>query len=517
MIKRIAALTLALILLAGMALAEGTAQYVITLHYDNLMDKLMRQLQESSVRCVFKLTVEGDSDLAQQLKPLSGAMITVRMQNEYLEKGLTRSEMILYAEKDGVRTANTRLWSDGVNLYATSDMLIDTILRYPWKGDILSSVASVDQSNPNYLTAVAKALIHGLDWEQDAAPLRSHVESWVGKYAGEPQRVSENGVSLLRFAYEIPEGDIKAEIKALLRVALTDKGLYNLVKFYLTDAQKQTAFSEVNLAYEDWMIDSFPMGGPIRIVRDVSTMGELRRLQVVYPLGEDTALTWEQADGTDSFTLRKGEAEYGFTIRQTKTQKDNQAWEGSFTLPQDGQQIRGTYVLTRKHSDSTDSELVKHEYTIWAMDLTPAKDSPVRFTPINAAFNTHFYSNYDQQSKTTLDCELNLTQGTTRLKLQGKLSTRDRWDVEDMDGTGAIDMTAVSPEERREIYGDFLTNAMVTLSFLGKQTAEATVPAGSEEAPAEEPEAQETGSEESMPGLMPVETNDAVESEEDVL
>lgn len=510
MFKRFVALTLALLLLAGLGLAEETPLTGTAPQYQNQLDKLMQQMRLSSVRGAFRLTVEGDSDLALALQPLTGAMIQFRLQNANLAEGETRSEIILYAEKEGVRTADTRLWSDGENLYAASDMLIDTILRYPWKGDFISSIMSLDQSNPNYLTAVAKALIHGLDWEKDAAALRTHAENWLMKYAGSPQRVTEGDFSGLRFTYEIPERDLKTEIKALLRVALSDNKIYNRVSFYLTDAQRRTAFSDANLAYEDWMIDSFPLGGALRIVRDVNTMGEQQRLRVVYPLGENAALTWEQNGQTDSCTLEMGGAVYGFTLRQTKALKDSQAWDGSCTYPRDGKQLRANFTLSRDFSEMTDTEYVNHEIPTWTLEVTPAQDSQVSFEPISMILKAHYYSNYAIRSNTTLEVGMVLTQGTTRLNLRGKLNTRDRLVIEDMDVAGARDVAAMTPAERQEIYMDFLTNALVTLSFLGETGGEsAAESAGSAEAPME--------SEETLPGLMPVDADGLDESEEDAL
>ena len=100
MLKRLIALTLALLLTAGFALAEENLQY------DGLLDKLIDQLQRSGMRGIFRLTVEGDSDLALQLRPLSGAMIQFRaLAAEDGPESDHRSEFTLYAEKDGVRTA----------------------------------------------------------------------------------------------------------------------------------------------------------------------------------------------------------------------------------------------------------------------------------------------------------------------------------------------------------------------------------------------------------------------------
>ena len=524
MLKRLIALTLALLLTAGFALAEENLQY------DGLLDKLIDQLQRSGMRGIFRLTVEGDSDLALQLRPLSGAMIQFRaLTAEDGPESDHRSEFTLYAEKDGVRTADTRLWSDGESLYVSSELLIDTILRYPWKGDFVSSLTGAGQSNPNYLTAVATALIHGRDWEKYAAPLRAHAENWLMAYAGNPEQRTENGTAVLHFAYEIPEQALKDEIKTLLRLALTDENIFSRVRFYLTKEQWEIAFSENMLAYEDWFVDGLRLGGPLRIEREVNSMGAQQRLQVVFPLGEGNTLTWEQGDGADSYTLQAGEAVWGISVRQTRALKDAQAWEGTFTCPGTEGQIRANFTLERTYSEQSDTEFVDHEIPTWNLDITPAGDSDVAFEPVNLAVRAHYFSKYDQRSSTTLEFEAIWTQETTVLNLRGRLLSVKRWDVENMDVTGAVDALSMTPEQRTEILMDYLTNAMVTLSTIGTEEKQ---PEASEEAAAEPVEAapvpQESeeadtstyaeteSAEEALPSLVLVDSIDLDESEEGV-
>ncbi len=481
--KRCVAALLALMLLVS-ALALSAADGMIAVDYHGLKDKLYRQIQlGSGFRGVVRLTFEGGAEWAEPFMPLSGALI--RFQTVTDRQGHTEFESMI--SKNGTNTAFTRLWSDGTWLYLRSDLLIDTLLRYPWKGDILSSLTAGAESNPNYLTAVFNALIHADNWNTVTAPLNNELENWVMRYAEAPVQVTENGRTLLRIHYQIPASDMKAEMKNLLRIALNDEDIYRQVKLYLTEDQLLLGFSGENLAYEDRVIDTLPITGGVEIERMLTTRGETVSLTVTMPLTGGlygwTELELREENGETSLRLRGGEHPVFFTVSKRSDDRDSMSWGGKLELSNsDGELVKASWEADRSFSQIVDANYSESEVVIWNLRITPDADSEAAFDPITAHLRFYLYSAYGNTSTTTVEIDGSLEIAGEQITLTAKLNDTAPWTATDMDTTGWIDATALSDERRQGIRNDLLTNALLTLAMLdGAQPTP-----GPTEGPAEE-------------------------------
>lgn len=499
--KRIIALFMVLALLIGSAAAEST----LPQNYKDLQDKLYRQMLISGMSGLARITLEGDAEWAAPFQPLSDALIRFQTVTDWSN----HTDFEAYITKNGTSTAHTRLWGDGTNLYLRSDLLIDTVLQYPWKGDIYSSLTAQGSGNPDYLSALINALIHADDWDEITAPLRSEIENWLMRYAETPEQVTENDRSLLCIRYRISVNDVKAEMKNLLRIALKDEDIYRQVSLYLTEEQKMLGFSEINLAYEDRVIDTLPITDGITIERRVSTMGENVSTEISLPLAAGnfgwTTLTILDKDSTMDLTLDGGKQPVAVSITQTSDSRGSSAWKGTADLTMaDGKHLRADWTADRTLSNQRDENFITHEITILNFKAEPKEDSEVAFTPVNLSCSLHLYSYYDQQSDTTIEIQIIADIEGEHITLTAKMHTIDKYNVRDMDVTGAVDALTLTPEKRAEIRSDMLVNALLTLAALDDKDETADTPEPEDEpTPTPEPEPTPTPTPEPMPTPTP--------------
>ena len=357
--------------------------------YDGLQDKMFRQYLLSGIRGTAKLTATGGAAWAKELELFSDAFVEFRM----LVTEDNQAELRSYINKNGTQgAADTWLWGNGKDLYLRSDMLTDTKLRFPWRGDFYSSLTSLRTQNPSFIQAVARMLLHGQDQSELMRPLREDLENFLMPLAQQPVRQEIDGETLLVVRYEIPEISLKDEMKALLRLALNDKeadGIYRyMFNLYLTEEQRDAAFSENRLAYEDALIESIDLGGrPLIIERQLTSMGELRRTSVTLPLARPvqgwTELTWSQENATDTYQFT-GENPMTLSVRKTPSGYDGKLALGAA----EGLRISADYALDVTFSELTDQENVSHEITTWTFRATAGEDG-IPFDPILLSGSFH--------------------------------------------------------------------------------------------------------------------------------
>ncbi len=488
--KRFVALLMVLMLAAGIVMAEGTQDFtnMVPQNYKDLRDKLYRQLMLSGLRGQAMFTLEGDAEWAAPFRPISGALIdfqTITNDNN------GHSELEAKIVKNGQNTAHTRLWCDGENLYLRSSLLIDTVLRYSWKGDFFSSLTAQGTENPNYLSALVNALIHADDWDEITAPLRSELENWLMRYAETPEQITEDGRSLLCIRYRISVNDVKQEMKNLLRIALNNEDLYRQIRLYLTENQLLLGFSAENMAYEDRVIDTLPIADGITVERRVSTMGENVHTEMNLPLAAGvfgwTELSLIEHEGETTVRLGGGENPLAFTFAQTVDTRGSSAWRGTAELTAaDGKKLRAAWTADRSFSKVDDENYISREVTILNFKAEPTADSEVAFAPVSLYASLHIYSDYDQRHSTTVEIEVNADVDGEHVNFLAKLMGTKQYDVRDMDVTGAVDALTLTPERRAEIRSDLVLNTMLTLAALDGNGEPETTPEPTEE-PTPEP------------------------------
>ncbi len=502
--RRALALLLTLALLVGAAGAESLK------NYDGLRDKMFRQIKDSGLRGIVQLTLEGDAEWAKPLKPFSGAVLEFRSL-----KTAENAELRAYFNKDGRDgIASTHLWADQENLYMVSEVLLDTVLRFPWKGDFIASLTGAEDRNPSLLSAVANALLHGYQWDGITEPLRTEIENFLMAQAKTPEQITENGETLLRITYAIPGEAVREELKALVRIAIADDNLYKqLHDFYLTRAQREVALSENQLDYIDRVLDTLELGGEIAVERVATTMGELRSVAISLPLPENpwgyTSLLSRQEGEQQTYTL-EGKEPVSVSYR-----RDGDAVTGKLEWDERGEgsaKMRADFSLVNTRSEITDSDQVTHEINTWTLEAVPAEDTEKPFEDVNLSGYFHFYSRPGQTSRTTLELDASGRAFGEQIALTGKFVGVSLWEILPIeDVSEAQDVTRMTEAKRAELLSDFAANLMLILS-----PAEPVVTPAPEAEPAEEPaepEAEEAAeTEETAPETMPSAEAEAAET-----
>ena len=493
--KRALALLLTLTLLAMTAAgAESLTRY------NGLRDKMFRQIKDSGLRGSVKLTLEGDAEWAQPLNPFSGAVLEFRSL-----KTVDNAELRAYFNKDGRDgIASTHFWADNENLYMVSDVLLDTVLRFPWKGDFFASLTGEEERNPSLFSAFANAVLHGYQWDEITEPLRAEAENFLMAQAKSPEQITENGETLLKIAYAIPGDAVREELKTLVRIAIADDGIYKqLHDFYLTRNQREVALSESQIDYIDRVIDTLEINGEITVERIVTIMGELRSVTVTMPLPENawgyTTLVSRQEGARQTYAL-EGEDAISVTY-----QKDGDTVTGHLEKTVKGERACADFSLTNTHSQITDSDQVDHEIDTWKLEATPAEDTEKTFGDVSLSGYFHFYSRPGQTSRTTLEVDLSGRAFDEQIALTGKFVGVSKWEIIPIsDVSAAQDVTAMTAEKRQELLSDFIANTVLILT-VGDKPVSTPIPEEEaaeavEEQPAEEQPVDEPASEEESTG-----------------
>ncbi len=496
--KRALALLLALLLLFSAAGAEELNSGV----WEDLQDKMYRQLVGGSgLRGTFQLTVEGESGFAELLRPLSGAELQLYAQwmMDYYEQLPDNKPYVraYFTKGEAKQLATTTLWGDGEALYLSSDMLADTVLRFPWLGDVYSTLTGAENGNPSLLPAVVSMMLHGRDWEQLDSPLRLEVETFLTAFSGLPTRSAMDGETVLTIRYVIPAQAVKTEMKSLLRVALEDQRLSNRIRnFYLTGLQEGTAFSGLQLVYEDQVIDSIPLEGDVVVTLTTNTWGELRRASATLPLTDNpwgwTELDLLSEDGTDTYSFA-GAQPLVITVREI-----NGGVTGTADLTrEDGSPLRLSWGWNAATTRTTEDN-VEHEIVTWAFRILPEDLQTPLLEGIDLSGYFHLYSKVDKQGGTSLETEVTGRLLGADIRLVGKLYTRERQEIRTPDTAGAQDALALSEERRTELTNDYWINLLLTLGAV-------KLPKAQEEEAEAEPEEDTEPEAEAEPEETPAE------------
>ena len=505
-----------------------------------LPEKMRQQLQLSSLNGSAKLLAEGDGEWVKALEPFTNQLI-----NFYYTEAENEMGIELYAKpEEDAKLGRTVVYSNGEDLLLKSDLLIDTVLRMPVRGDWFSTLTrSADTQNPAFYSILAALLSDGGDWSAETAELRAALEFWLDGYASLPETTSVGGETRMEILYTIPAEEIRAEMKALLPLVFANEALLGKLRAAMSEEQAAVYLSPDLQWYYARLIDGLQLTEPVTMRRSFNTMGETRETELHLPVtGFDdwSALTVLSSDAGTTYELTSELRRMSLTLLEQLSTENNGHWRGVFQLERPEEQAWDVaFDIVSLRTTTTDEEKVDHEITTWTIQLAPAEDAEslnaLVFDPAQIRLRLHYHSKGSVTNSTTLDVTWDATLPGGHTNGAMKLRTVYPVEIEKIDGANAIDLSALQPEKRQEYLQDFLTNARLMLQQLS-QPAEAaaeetaqpdeaeTFPAlivPVEDAPAsEEPEAAESaaqaesGSEDAAP-VDPVEEAEEAEDAEE--
>lgn len=446
-------------------------------HYDTLAEKLSRQLEKGSgLRGVIGLSVDGEADWVQLLKPLSGRQLSLR--------GIVADGSLsyqLYAEEeDDTRFGVTELYGDHQTVYLTSDLLIDTVLSFPNRGDLFSTFATIGNENPAvYSTILALLQMKQSDWNdswmQLLIPYEEQLDAWIEQYVSEPVILKEDGISTVQLTYTLTPEVVKQEMKALLHLALRDQALLFVFADVMTEEQQAVYLNPANGWYYDLLIDALPLEEDLIYVQCLSALGEKLSTSFTMPLSD---ATWHklciETEGNDeivSLSLISTDQ----TIRLTYQQPSNDVIVGEIRTESAEQKLGASFSLEKTSDSYTDEEIRNHEVTEWTLYAEPLPDLE-EFQPFSAQLRSHFYSKPADTQATTMEQTLTIMLPDGTLQLAGRFRSTTPWVIEPLSNTsGAKDLAAMTKEERVEIVQDWLANALIVYAMpVEESTASAT-------------------------------------------
>jgi len=467
-----------------------------------LPEKLQRQIDfGNGVRGTLKVSVEGEAEWVELLSPLNDVEIQVR---SIAADGNFQHK--LYTLNGEEQVGLTYVYGDEETLLVQSELLPDKVFSLSTGGDLLDKLLGEKDANPTWYSALtAIASVPETTWQGKWLPalepyngVNSAIELWLNEFASEPSIVkNEQGESVMLVRYDIPAGEVKEQIKAMLQQLFQDETLLSLLRGQLTDEQMNTYLNPGLTSYYSDVLDALSLTGTIVLERDMTTMGKILRTRIELPLPENeqgwTSFAMDEGDGVSTYTL-KGQGEVRVKVEKTIPTNESDTFLGHvIIIPADAAEkaISAAYTLVRIHSTSVDADTRSHDITTWNLNLEhdlpdgAYADDYAAFEPIDVDLRLHYHSKDANYSPTTLGIDLKASFEGNRIALLYDLQTRSPWAMDELPMQGNVNMDDMTHEEQLQVVTDLALNGLVTLMAMQPQP----IPMPQDEAPAAQPEA----------------------------
>ena len=425
-------------------------------------EKFLQQLSlGSGLRGAMKFAVAGESGLAQLLLPLNDAefqLRSIRSGDEF--------SCELYAEKNGVESAQTEIYRDKQNWYLKTELLLGSTLSLPNNGDLLSSVTSSETSgNPSMYSFILRFLsAQPAIWDETIAS--TSVLSWFEAYAQEPRVISENNENVMRFQYVIPASALLSGMKTTMHDLLADTIFQAKLKSLLTKDQADLVLNPDLMWYFDQVIDKLPLTGNAVFERTVTMQGTEVSSHIVLPVYEpknvvnqfeilvEEGKTSYILSGPDMDVIWIPESETAGKIQFMRSEQDSAAVRYHFSSD----------ISTTVDADDFHHQTMNYSLKLEEDDTTDLTGEWISFDPIEIQMRLHYYSKSAKRSATTLDVTLAGLIPGGRIQAAAKFRTTTPWEFTHMDTSGSISLESKSSEERIEILQDIFANLLMSLS-----------------------------------------------------
>ena len=466
-----------------------------------LPEKMSMQVKSGSgVKGAVSVAVAGGSEWLNVLLPFTGANLQIR----YIEaNGQFQGQLYALDDQEQQR-ALTQVYGDDTHLYLRSDLLPDKVFTLPFGGALMEQIFGSDGKNPTFYTVVQELMsLSDEEWEKNwnpaLAPYEAALEQWLMDYAADPS-ISQtgDGASNMTLSYIIPGEALKLGMKDLISQVLRDEALTGLLKPILTKEQAAVYLNPSLEYYYDYIIDELPLDGELRMVRTLSTKGDLISSSLTLPLPENDGgwdnLICEITDRNTTFTLDAENQSVTFVTQESAT-ADDTTWNGVFRyMPAQGTPLSAAFSLTKTFSTYRDEEDATrtHEVTKWTLtarqDLNHLKpDDPTRgdyldFEDITLSLTTHYHSREQRNDATTLEAKIYAELPALAVELNATLRTASPWVFSDLPTEGAESLLTMTPETAADLLAEFSRNAALTMTSLISRPAATEEPAATDPA-----------------------------------
>ena len=450
----------------------------------SLPEKMNRQVTSGSgVKGAVTIAVAGGAEWLDLLLPFTGSDLQIR----YIVNG-DRFQAQLYALDDQEQQrALTQAYGDGEHLYLRSDLLPDAVLSLPLGGNLMDALFGGDAENPTFYSVIDKLLgirseIWERDWAPALAPYETALEQWLMEFAADPSVTqSESGSSIMTLRYTIPASALKRAMKDMMRQALQDATLLELLRPLLTDAQQAVYLNPAIGYFYDAVIDALPLNGDLTMTRTLSTRGEMLSSLLTMPLPENpngwSTLSCQITERETSLILTGAEQSVTLALLETASMSDRTSWDGFLRfIPVSGTPLSAAFTLSKQFAAQTDDNGRRSEHTEWVLtarpDLShleaedPARADYADFDDITVSFSTHYASGAQDNNPTTLDILLSARLPSVTLDMAMTLRSTSPWVLSDLPTGGAEPILTLTPDRIATLLGEFSRNAALTMTTL---------------------------------------------------
>ncbi len=489
MMKRVIGLVLCLMLLASSVQAVGEEIF------DNTQaQKLLLQfLDGSGMKGAVAVEVNGEKEWAQRLSALNGRSIQLTAIDDSELGGF---QYLMYINEQGEKTAQSEIFSDGSGTgWLRSDFLPDTLVSFPAKTELLSSLSNLDAGNPSwYISALRLMLISQNSWKESWEPRLTDaylsIDSWMNAMGGTPMVLDTEKGKVMLYRCEISVDALKAQMKAMLPLLLGNEELMTLLSRQVSREQEALYLHEGYQWYYEQCIDHMPLTGSVVLERQVTALGEPVSMLLSLPvtgLGKLKEIDISQEGNARQLSLIYEDK----AVRISGEVLGEQINEGEISYQVDGEKnLLAHYTLQSSSKEGMDEKGRNTERYEWSIKATPALEQVsegelsdyIDFAPFQMDGTLLLYSLPEAYRPTTMELVANLQVDECDVKVQAKLKTSSSWEIPSAPQQAASwDLATMTKEERATLWEDWLKNL-----FLGLSVFEPADPAATE-APMEAP------------------------------
>ncbi len=413
-----------------------------------LQEKMYNQLTiGSGLKGTFNVTAEGEKFSTPFLNAVTDA--------EWLLRGIRSGSDLHYyvfqSNEQDEQSAFTELYRKDGTYYLKSDMVEGKILSFPVLSQYLGSLFPAGGENGSSSSFISQIIslpenTRKEKWDPVLQRYQNELEMWLAGFTVNASTVKlENNLSAIDFSYEIPTESINAEILSLFGKIMSDPEATALLDTVMTADEKKIYLNPNLLWFYAEALQSLRIDQPVRMLKRVSTIGDVIKFRLELPLDERTtgyrSVCLEMVGQLTLITLVKtGETLLvGFPSAEKLKMS---AFEQSFWFarvnsdPEKTKDNRAIRIDVKKSNDTYEKDEKTHETDRY--DITVTQDTGYlpedtdlsllpAYDPIRAAVELHYSSKYAQNSATTLEVSAEIRQADSLLKISGKLKTAAPW------------------------------------------------------------------------------------------
>ena len=459
-----------------------------------LPEKMYNQLSiGSGLKGTITITAEGEAFRTPFLNAVTDAVFSIRG----ISSGNDIHYYIFQGDEQEKQSAVTELYRREGTYYLRSDMVPGKILEFPSVSQIVDAIFPTKGENGSASSFIAKILSlpeqeRKEKWDPVLTRYQNALEFWLADFTVDHSTVKmEDGFSALDFTYEIPVNDVTDKIVSLVSEIASDKEACALLESVMTQEEKSIYLNSNLVYFYAEAVRSLNLEKPVRMNKRVSALGDLLRFKLELPLDEQStgyqSIDIEMYDQLTVYTLKKTGEILILALPDTETLKESEyektLWYSRiYTDTNEAEEAKNISVRAdvRKTHEAHEAEEKSHETDHY--DISVTRDTTYvpqdidlsvlpEYDPMKISIDMHYSSKYAQNSATTLEINTEVSQASSKMKIEGTIKTAAPWifmpfEIVDPIMTGTDTKKVIEP-----YFEDWISNALSMISHSNTEQA----------------------------------------------